>query len=83
MKKGGQVKQDASKFKAVLIHGPPGIGKSSSARVVIENSGYTMIELNARCARIFTFPFSSCPLLMGLAILYYQIVALVCYYAIS
>jgi len=34
--------------KAVLMHGPPGIGKSSSARVVIESCGYTMVELNAR-----------------------------------
>ena len=30
--------------------GPPGIGKTSSARVVIESCGYTMIELNARYA---------------------------------
>ena len=37
--------------KAVLMHGPPGIGKSSSARVVIESCGYTMIELNASDVR--------------------------------
>jgi replication factor C subunit 1 len=37
--------------KAVLMHGPPGIGKTSSARVVIESLGYTMIELNASDVR--------------------------------
>ena len=37
--------------KAVLMHGPPGIGKSSSARVVIESCGYTMVELNASDVR--------------------------------
>ena len=37
--------------KAVLMHGPPGIGKSSSARVMIETCGYTMIELNASDVR--------------------------------
>eukprot|EP00918_Siedleckia_nematoides_P098120 GHVU01214822.1.p1 GENE.GHVU01214822.1~~GHVU01214822.1.p1 ORF type:complete len:136 (+),score=28.90 GHVU01214822.1:192-599(+) len=37
--------------KAVLMHGPPGIGKSSSARVVLESCGYTMVELNASDVR--------------------------------
>ena len=37
--------------KAVLMHGAPGIGKSSSARVVIESCGYTMVELNASDVR--------------------------------
>ena len=37
--------------KAVSMHGPPGIGKSSSARVVIESCGYTMVELNASDVR--------------------------------
>ena len=46
----GGGKQDAS-FKAILMHGPPGIGKTSSARVVIESCGYTMVELNASDVR--------------------------------
>ena len=36
--------------QAVLMHGPPGICKSS-VRIEIEDSGYTMVELNTRDVR--------------------------------
>jgi replication factor C subunit 1 len=50
-KQGGQGGKADTIHKAVLMHGPPGIGKSSSARVVIESCGYTMVELNASDVR--------------------------------
>ncbi|KAI0092881.1 DNA replication factor C, large subunit [Irpex rosettiformis] len=37
--------------RAVLITGPPGIGKTTSAHLVAELEGYTPIELNASDAR--------------------------------
>ncbi|KAJ7481567.1 replication factor RFC1 C terminal domain-containing protein, partial [Mycena latifolia] len=38
-------------FRAVLITGPPGIGKTTSAHMVAKLEGYTPIELNASDAR--------------------------------
>ncbi|KAJ6516502.1 replication factor RFC1 C terminal domain-containing protein [Mycena sanguinolenta] len=38
-------------FRAVLITGPPGIGKTTSAHLVAKLEGYTPIELNASDAR--------------------------------
>lgn len=37
--------------RAVLITGPPGIGKTTSAHLVAKLEGYTPIELNASDAR--------------------------------
>jgi replication factor C subunit 1 len=38
-------------FRAVLISGPPGIGKTTSAHLVAKLEGFTPIELNASDAR--------------------------------
>lgn len=38
-------------YRAVLISGPPGIGKTTSAHVVAKASGYSPLELNASDAR--------------------------------
>ena len=38
-------------FRAVLITGPPGIGKTTSAHLCAKLEGYTPIELNASDAR--------------------------------
>jgi replication factor C subunit 1 len=37
--------------RAVLISGPPGIGKTTSARLVSINEGYHVVEFNASDAR--------------------------------
>lgn len=37
--------------KAVLISGPPGIGKSTTASLVAESMGYSIYELNASDTR--------------------------------
>lgn len=37
--------------RAVIITGPPGIGKTTSAHLVAKLAGYTPIELNASDAR--------------------------------
>lgn len=37
--------------RAVLITGPPGIGKTTTAHLVAKLEGYTPIELNASDAR--------------------------------
>jgi replication factor C subunit 1 len=37
--------------RAILITGPPGIGKTTSAHLVAKLEGYTPIELNASDAR--------------------------------
>lgn len=38
-------------FRALLISGPPGIGKTTSAHLAAKLEGYTPIELNASDAR--------------------------------
>ena len=38
-------------FRAVMITGPPGIGKTTSAHLCAKLEGYTPIELNASDAR--------------------------------
>lgn len=45
--------QDAPKVnaKAVLLSGPPGIGKTSSARIVCKQLGYEVLETNASDTR--------------------------------
>ncbi|KAG0099889.1 hypothetical protein BGZ93_005344 [Podila epicladia] len=38
-------------FRAVLISGPPGIGKTSAAHLVAESLGYSVVEFNASDTR--------------------------------
>jgi len=38
-------------FKAALLSGPPGIGKTTTAQLVVEESGRQVLELNASDAR--------------------------------
>ncbi|WVQ76335.1 hypothetical protein IAR50_006000 [Cryptococcus sp. DSM 104548] len=38
-------------YRAVLISGPPGIGKTTSAHLMAKNAGYTPLELNASDTR--------------------------------
>lgn len=38
-------------YRAVLISGPPGIGKTTSAHIVANASGYSPLELNASDTR--------------------------------
>ena len=38
-------------YRAVLISGPPGIGKTTSAHLMAQMAGYNPIELNASDAR--------------------------------
>lgn len=44
-------KNGTNVFRAILITGPPGIGKTTSAHMVAKLEGYTPIELNASDAR--------------------------------
>ncbi|KAI5088040.1 replication factor C subunit 1 [Silurus meridionalis] len=48
-KSGG--KDDGSAFKAALLSGPPGIGKTTTAALVCEELGYSYVEMNASCTR--------------------------------
>ena len=41
----------ANIFRAVLINGPPGIGKTTSAHLCAKLTGFTSIEMNASDAR--------------------------------
>ena len=41
----------APKKKAVLLIGPPGVGKTTVARAIAEDMGWNVIELNASDAR--------------------------------
>ena len=38
-------------FRAVLISGPPGIGKTTAAHLVGKNLGYNIVEFNASDTR--------------------------------
>ncbi|XP_045140043.1 replication factor C subunit 1 [Echinops telfairi] len=44
-------KDDGSSFKAALLSGPPGIGKTTTAALVCQESGYSYVELNASDTR--------------------------------
>jgi replication factor C subunit 1 len=48
---GASAKNDGSAFRAALLSGPPGIGKTTTATVVCEELGLRYIELNASAAR--------------------------------
>ncbi len=50
-KKGSKGKGSPSSFSAALISGPPGIGKTTAARVVAQSLGFHIIEFNASDTR--------------------------------
>lgn len=43
--------EDGSNFKAALLSGPPGVGKTTSAELVCKEANFTYIELNASDTR--------------------------------
>ena len=49
--KGGWNRDDGLNFKAALLSGGPGIGKTTTATIVCKELGFTFIELNASDSR--------------------------------
>ncbi|GMS80266.1 hypothetical protein PENTCL1PPCAC_2441, partial [Pristionchus entomophagus] len=45
------VQTDGSPFKAILLSGPPGIGKTTCAHLVCEMAGFKVVEMNASDVR--------------------------------
>lgn len=56
-------------FRGVMVSGPPGVGKTTSAHLVAKLAGFTPIELNASDARskkLVEVCFMSCHMFDGL-----------------
>ncbi|XP_065832579.1 replication factor C subunit 1-like isoform X2 [Oscarella lobularis] len=50
-KTGRRLREDGSMFRAALLSGPPGVGKTTSALLVCKEAGYSFIEFNASVTR--------------------------------
>ncbi|XP_041360939.1 replication factor C subunit 1-like isoform X2 [Gigantopelta aegis] len=48
---GGGGKDDGGGYKAALLSGPPGIGKTTTATLVCQEAGFSYVELNASDTR--------------------------------
>jgi len=44
-------KESINDFSAVLLSGPPGIGKTTAAHVIAKTNGYELLEFNASDVR--------------------------------